>query len=83
MTANGNTQHGGAPVGDRAEVVITFTPEGESAIDAFVETLIADAERSPAGIADLLEYLHRTPVAELAEAVFGSPAKERSGRAVR
>ena len=51
------------------DVVITFTERGERALDALAQALVDETELTPAGIADLLERLCTTPIADLAAAL--------------
>lgn len=56
------------------DIVITFTQRGERALDALAQNLVAGAELTPAGIADLLERLVTTRIHVLADAMVTAAA---------
>lgn len=51
-----------------ADLVLTFTPKGERALDALAAAIVNGMSHTPAGLARALDMVFHTPVEELVEA---------------
>lgn len=51
-----------------ADLIVTFTPKGEQALDDLAGAIVNRMSRTPTGLATTLDMVFHTPVAELVEA---------------
>jgi hypothetical protein len=51
-----------------ADLVLTFTPKGERALDALAAAIVNGMSHTPQGLARALDTVFHTPVEELVEA---------------
>ena len=64
--------------------VVTFTARGDAALDRLADALVAECDRSPEGIADILQRVLEADVEDLAECLSetAQPHADRPGRGV-